>query len=148
MKKLIIIIAMVGLLFSSPLFIGCATVPNQGGTQTEIDPEVAKVFMKITARHLGDYIVKKYPVSQIPGLIVCDSITGDGEALINLLLKIKNISNDPILLADLRDILSLLELSLDGLIPGLEIDGDKEPLVHAFMEGFCEGIGYKIEGII
>ena len=143
MKSIVFILAIVGIL-ASFMLCGCATIPEQ---QTpEQQQKILELFVKVTARHFGQYMAIAYPVIVAPGLVSCELLVGEGsEALVALLVELKaewleKITKDKILMKDLQDLVEALLLPLDQIGPNLQLDPETEHLVRIAMIAFCEGL--------
>lgn len=106
MKKLIIILSIFAI-------TACSMV--------EIKP-VVDLAERIAARRLAYEIAKNNPEIIIPGLAICDRLTAsEGQEAIDLTAYataelIKLVGDDPMLMADLSDLLSMIEIKPMGAI--------------------------------
>jgi len=124
---------------------GCATTPQQ--EQVQIPEETTETLIKMAAFNFGYYVSIKLPEAIVPGLAACQITVGEGsEALVALLMDLKaewleKIDNDEVLLANLNYLMELLLLPLENIMPGMELDPEKERLVRIAIEEFCKGLG-------
>lgn len=103
-----------------------------GCTLKESNNENQIVIAKITSRHVGDELVKNYPdIAKAVGKICQDIISQENPELINKIIKILNDDqiNDPLLRADIQDIISLFNAEIE-----------KTQIAQAIAEGLLSGI--------
>lgn len=107
--------------------IGCAGIQF---TRTEQD-----VVAKISARHIGDELMKQYPevalqVADIAKIALAKNDITAMDSISNLLLtQVK----DPLLRLDIRDLLSLIEVKV-------EIPEKQATIIKDILQGLIQGI--------
>lgn len=107
--------------------------------EMQISDESQVVIAKITSRHVGDELAKNYPEVAVTIEKICrDIIDQEDSELVNSIIEI--LSNDqiddPLLRADIQDIISLLNVEIE-----------KTQIIQAIAEGLLSGItGGRING--
>ena len=117
--------------FTLPLFQSCAFV--------KLNP-TQKVITKISARRIGLAFAEKYPEYRDEAVKVCDRIVNSSddpndlirEAINNLL---KAIEDDPLLQADVRDVLALIDFTIPKDDSYIEHIAELRAIVRAFRHG-------------
>lgn len=114
-------------------------------TPTEID-----VSIKIVARRLGNYGVKNCPVPFIElGQIAqnaCDrpEETLTAAAALEMIIEVITLRlDDPLLAADLKDLLSLLKVRLDASLKLVGLTPELERLIKVAVCAFAQGVKLK-----
>ena len=121
------------------VIIGCA--PGQGPVQIQVDPDSKEVIAKITARHVGYEIQKKYPDVAAKVLALSkDVLAAENDvvvALINSLASVlvNEVTDDPLLAMDIKDLAALVKIDAD-----VEITGEQVKIFHAVAKGLISGI--------
>ncbi len=134
MKKLSVLFV-VGLFF----LVGCAT--DQGQPQIQIDPESQVIIAKIAGRRAGYELEKQYPEVSHEVLALSKAILIEEEPDIvrividRLVIVLAAEIDDPLLAADLRDIVALIKIET-----GIEIADEHMRLIQATAEGLISGI--------
>lgn len=126
MKKIVIL--MIGFTF---LLISCAVAPIQIGQDSQ------EVLAKIGARRIGNYLQMKYPgVAKefLPKAKAFVDKQEDPGLFKDFLLAMTNGIDDPILKADILDLLSMIE------IQGPEIPDNYAGILGSAVDGFYQGL--------
>ena len=119
--------------------VGCA--PGQGPVQIQVDPDSQEVIAKITARHVGYEIQKKYPDVAKEILVVSENILiADGDVITPLItsltsMLISGFADDPLLVMDIKDLVALVKIDT-----GVEITEDQIRIICAIAKGLISGI--------
>ena len=139
MKSLISVLV-IALMFVA----GCA--PGQGQPQIQIDPGSQIVIGKITGRHAGNELAKRYPDIAKEVIPICNDILekDNPDVVVTLARSIVTVLtnsqiDDPLLKADIKDILGMINIQsgviatekqiaaikavAEGLISGIELQG-------------------------
>ena len=119
--------------------VGCA--PGQGPVQIQVDPDSQEVIAKITARHVGYEIQKKYPdvakevlaISKEILLAKNDIIATSIKSLTSVLIN--KITDDPLLIMDIKDLASLVKINAN-----IDITEEQVKIFHAVAKGLISGI--------
>lgn len=119
-------VLVVGLFLLLCILSGCTM------REMQISDENQVVIAKITSRHVGDELAKNYPAVAVTVKKICrDIIDQEDSELINSIIEI--LSNDqiddPLLRADIQDIISLLNVEIE-----------KTRIIQAIAEGLLSGI--------
>jgi hypothetical protein len=134
MKK-ISVLFVIGLFF----LVGCAT--DQGQPQIQIDPESQVIIAKIAGRRAGYELEKQYPEVSHEVLALSKAILIEKEPDIvrivvdRLVVVLAAEIDDPLLAADLQDIVALIKIET-----GVEITDKHMRLIQAAAEGLISGI--------
>jgi hypothetical protein len=126
-------VLVVGLFLLLCILSGCTM------REMQISDENQVVIAKITSRHVGDELAKNYPEVAVTIEKICrDIIDQEDSELVNSIIEI--LSNDqiddPLLRADIQDIISLLNVEIE-----------KTQIIQAIAEGLLSGItGGRING--
>lgn len=143
MQKLNVLFLMVIVM----LVFGCASGQVPTDQMPTIDQDSKELAAKIAGRRVGNELVKKYPDIAAEVLILCQEIvSSDKPDVVNIAIKkivvlLADETGDPLLGADINDLLDLLKIKLnvemppeqvavvvaaaEGLISGIEIGGEK-----------------------
>lgn len=135
MKRLSVVFLVIAMF----LAMGCAT------GQVQMSPESQEAIAKITARRVGYELEKSYPdishevLAMSKAILIEDepdiiTIVADRLAII-LIAEI----GDPLLAADISDILELIEVET-----GVEITAEQMAVIKAVAEGLVSGIEIAI----
>jgi hypothetical protein len=116
--------------------VGCT------GTQIQIDQDGKEVIAKIAGRRAGSELVKEYPdVAEHVNAACQDIVAQDEPDFISIatnrltaIIMAAEI-DDPLLVADISDILSMIKIE-----PGIEITPDQMAVIKAVAEGLISGI--------
>lgn len=105
-----------------------------------VPPGVSEVITGITSRRVGCELVKQNPK-------IADEVEVLAQALLNgvfekaavsrLCALLKTDFDDPLLEADIADVLGLIEIE-----PGLEVTKEQIALINVVAKGLLEGISY------
>lgn len=115
--------------------VGCA------GTQVQIDQDGQEVIAKITGRRVGSEIAKKYPDIAREVLALSKAIiVADEPDIIAIVVKrvavlLSGEVDDPLLAADISDILDRVKIETD-----VGITTEQITIVKAVAEGLASGI--------
>lgn len=128
---------LVGIVLSMVMFlmVGCAA------GQVQIDQDSQEVIAKITGRRAGFELVKSHPDIAKEVSVVCQEIISQSKpdlviVAVNSLIAILGAEiDDPLLVADIKDIVSLIKFEY-----GLEISVEQLAVVKAVAEGLSAGI--------
>ena len=129
------------------VIVGCA--PGQGPVQIQVNPDSQEVIARITARHIGYEIQKKYPDVAAKVLALSkDVLAAENDvvaALINSLTSVlvDEVTDDPLLAMDIKDLASLVKIDAS-----VEITGEQIKIFHAVAKGLISGIESYIKIII
>lgn len=128
----------------SVLFIVVAVMFFVGGCTSDsvqVDPESTEVVMKITSRRAGAILVVYYPDRAKKVSVVCQAIMAEDNPDL-VVVATNSLSNilmsgvsDPILAADIRDILSLIKLE-----SGVKLTEDQTRIIKIVAESLLTGI--------
>lgn len=119
------------------LMVGCAAIQEY----VQVDQESQEIIAKITARRAGYELAKEYPVIANQVNTVCaEIIATEGADLIVVAVKQLVIAltaeiDDPLLAADITDILTLIKIE-----SGIEITGEQIAVIKAVARGLSVGI--------
>lgn len=109
------------------------------GIQIQLDPQDKEVLAKSSARIVGALLAKEEPKIIEPGIKLCTDIE-NAEGLTDLAPLIQAattyISADPLMLATMGDLASLVKISIDDPV----VTPENEALVRAAATGFKEGL--------
>lgn len=129
-----------GLVMAMFFIFGCATI--QEHVDIQIDQESQEVIARITARHAGDELMKRYPDIAEKVIIVCQDIVKEENpdiivTLVNSITKIlaDDYIKDSLLKADIKEILGMIKIKT-----GVEITEKWMAITKAIAEGLIEGI--------
>lgn len=134
MKKLSVLFV-IGLFF----LVGCAA--DQGQPQIQIDPESQVAIAKIAGRRAGYELERQYPEVSHEVLALSKAILIEKEPDIvrividRLIVVLAAKIDDPLLAADLQDIVALIKIET-----GIEIADEHMRLIQATAEGLVSGI--------
>ena len=123
------------------LMVGCAAIQEH----VQIDQDSQEIIAKITGRRAGYELAKEYPVIADQVKTVCMEIiaTEDTDLIVvatkQLAIALTAEIDDPLLAADITDILTLIKIE-----SGVEITENQIAVIKAAAEGLVSGIGiYK-----
>ena len=123
------------------LMVGCAAIQEH----VQIDQDSQEIIAKITGRRAGYELAKEYPVIADQVKTVCMEIiaTEDTDLIVvatkQLAIALTAEIDDPLLAADITDILTLIKIE-----SGVEITENQIAVIRAAAEGLVSGIGiYK-----
>ena len=124
------------LMFAFTAMIGCA------GTEVQIDQDGKEIIAKIAGRRAGSELAKEYPdIADHVYAASQDIVSQDVPDFINIgvnrlsaILAAEEI-DDPLLIADISDILSMIKIE-----PGIEITPDQMAIIKAACQGLISGI--------
>ena len=121
--------------------VGCA------GGQIQIDQDGQEVIAKIAGRRAGHELAKEYPGIAVEVHAACQEIVAQNEPdlvgiAVNRLVAVMLAAeiDDPLLAADISDILSMIRIE-----PGVEITENQMVIIKAVAEGLVSGIGMATE---
>ena len=129
------------------VIVGC--VPGQVPIQIQVNQDSKEVIAKITARHVGYEIQKKYPDVAAKVLALSkDVLAAENDviaAFINSLTSVlvNEVTDDPLLAMDIKDLASLVKIDAS-----VEITGEQIKIFHAVAKGLISGIESYIKIII
>jgi hypothetical protein len=115
--------------------VGCT------GTQIQIDQDSKEVIAKIAGRRAGIELAKEYPDVADQVNTVCQEIIAQEKpdlisiAVGSLSSLLAAELDDPLLAADISDILSMIKIE-----PDIEISPDQMAVIKAVAEGLASGI--------
>lgn len=115
--------------------VGCA------GTEVQIDQDGQEVIAKITGRRVGSEIAKKYPdiarevLALSKAIIVADEPDIIAIVVDRLAVVLSAEVSDPLLAADINDVLSLIKIETD-----VGITTEQMTNIKAVAEGLVSGI--------
>lgn len=121
------------------LVTGCAT----DGQVSVIDQESKEVIVKITSRRIGaelqkeDYRITKEVYSLCQDIVTSENLDFNRIVIENLVKVLAKETGDPLLAADIKDLLTLLDIRLGDTI---QIESDQLKLVLAAARGLISGI--------
>lgn len=109
--------------------------------QIQVNQDSKEVIAKITARHVGYEIQKKYPdvakevlaISKEILLAKDDIIATSVKSLTSVLIN--KVTDDPLLIMDIKDLASLVKIDA-----GVEITKEQIKIFHAVAKGLISGI--------
>lgn len=125
----------IGLAMVMFLMVGCAA------GQVQIDQDSQEIIAKITGRRTGFEIVKSHPDIAKEMSIVCQEIISQSKpdlviVAVNSLIAILGAEiDDPLLAADITDILTLIKIE-----SGVEITEKQIAVIKTVAEGLSAGI--------
>lgn len=134
---LIVMMFMVGCAFE--FMVGCAF------DQVQVDQKSQETIAKITARRVGCELEIKYPDVAKEVSAICQEVVNQDEpdfikiAISRLSVILTAEINDPLLVADIQDILTLLKIEI-----GIELADSQMQTIKAVAIGLINGI--KIGG--
>jgi hypothetical protein len=121
------------------VFLAVFVLMGCSGLQIQLDPVTKTVLAKSSARVVGALLAKEEPKVIEPGIQLCMDIE-NAEGLTDLAPLIqaasRYISADPLLLATMSDLASLVKISLEDPI----VTPENEALIRAAATGFKEGL--------
>jgi hypothetical protein len=115
--------------------VGCA------GTEVQIEQDGQEVIAKITGRRVGSEIAKKYPdiarevLALSKAIIVADEADIIAIVVDRLAVVLSAEVSDPLLAADINDVLSLIKIETD-----VGITTEQMTIIKAVAEGLVSGI--------
>ncbi len=121
------------------VMIGCA--PGQGSVQIQVDPDSQEIIAKITARHVGYEIQKKYPDVATKVLALSKDVLAVENDVVAMLINslasvlVNEVTDDPLLAMDIKDLAALVKIDT-----GVEITGEQVKIFHAVAKGLISGI--------
>ena len=127
----------VGLAMVMLLMVGCATIQEY----VQIDQESQEIIAKITGRRAGYELAKEYPVIANQVNTICMEIIATESTDLIIVATKKLVSvlaakiDDPLLAADITDILTLIKIE-----SGIEITEEQIAVVKAVAKGLSAGI--------
>lgn len=136
MKKLSVLFIIVAIFF----VVGCAS-DGPSGDQVQIDQESKELTAKILGRRIGAELQKQCPDVAAEVHTLCQEITTSKEldiadiAIKRMLNLLADETGDPLLAADISDLLDLLQIKLD-----VEIPSEQVAIVVAAAKGLLSGI--------
>lgn len=136
MKKFKIVILMIGFMF---LLVSCATSPIQ--VPIQIGQDSQEILAKIGARRIGSYLQVKYPEIAKECLPMAKAFVDKKESsglFKDFLKSATEKIDDPLLKADIKDILSMIE------IKGPEIPENYAVVLESAMNGFYQGLTMEV----
>ena len=121
------------------VMVGCA--PGQGPVQVQVNPDSQEVIARITARHVGYEIQKKYPdiakevlaISKEILLAKDDIIATSVKSLTSVLIN--KVTEDPLLIMDIEDLAALIKINTN-----VDITKEQIKIFHAVAKGLISGI--------
>ena len=119
------------------LMVGCATIQEY----VQIDQDSQEIIAKITGRRAGYELAKEYPVIADQVKTVCMEImaTEDTDLIVvatkQLAIALIAGLDDPLLAADITDILTLIKIE-----SGVEITENQIAVIKITAEGLVSGI--------
>jgi len=123
------------------------TLAGCAGSQIQIDQDGQETIAKIAGRRAGSELAKEYPDVAEHVYAACQDIVSQDEPdsisiAVNRLTAIMMAEeiDDPLLAADISDILSMIKIE-----PGIEITLDQMAIIKAVAEGLASGI--EIQGL-
>ena len=127
------------ILIFAMVVIGCA--PSQSPVQIQVDQNSKEVIAKITARHIGFEIQKKYPdvakevlaISKEILLAKDDIIATSVKSLTSVLIN--KVTEDPLLIMDIEDLAALIKINTN-----VDITKEQIKIFHAVAKGLISGI--------
>lgn len=129
-----------GLVMAMFFIFGCATI--QEHVDIQIDQESQEVIARITARHAGNELMKRYPDIAEKVAIVCRDIVKEKNpdiivTFVNSITKIlaDDYIKDSLLKADIKEILGMIKIKT-----GVEITENQMAIIKAVAEGLISGI--------
>jgi hypothetical protein len=137
MQKLNVLFLMVIVM----LVFGCASGQAPTGQMPIIDQDSKEFAAKIAGRRAGNELVKKYPDIAAEVLILCQEIElSDKPDVVNIAIRkivvlLADETGDPLLGADINDLLDLLKIK-----PNVEIPPEQVAVVVAAAKGLMSGI--------
>ena len=119
---------------------GCA--PGQGPPQIQIDPESQVLMGKIAGRHSGSGLAKRYPDIAKEVIPICNDILekDNPDVVVTLARSIVTVLtnsqiDDPLLKADIKDILGMINIQSGVIATEKQI-----AVIKAVAEGLISGI--------
>ena len=121
------------------VIVGC--VPGQGPVQIQVDPDSQEVIAKITARHVGYEIQKKYPDVAAKVLVLSKDVLAAENDVVTTLINsltsvlVNEVTDDPLLAMDIKDLAALIEINAN-----IGITEEQVKISHAVAKGLISGI--------
>lgn len=134
MKSLSIIMILSAIM----MITGCAT---DGITVPAIDQDSKELIAKISGRRIGASLQEKYPDIAGEVSFLCQEIAGTDEpdiidiAIRKLVKILANEVDDPLLAADISDLMELLHVKT-----GIEISPDRLAIIVSAARGLANGV--------
>ena len=135
MKSLISVLV-IALMFVA----GCA--PGQGQPQIKIDPDSQVLMGKITGRHAGNELAKRYPNIAKEIVPICNDLVEEdnSDIIVTLARSIVTVLtnsqiDDPLLKADIKDILGIIDIQSGAIATEKQI-----AVIKAVAKGLISGI--------
>lgn len=111
-------------------------------SQVQIDPAGQEAIAKITGRHAGNALAKKYPDTAKELILVCNDIVKESNPDIvatlarSIALTLSDSQIDDLLLkADIKDILVMIKIQ-----SGITVTAEQILIIKAVAEGLISGI--------
>lgn len=123
------------------LVFGCASGQAPTDQMPTIDQDSKELAAKIAGRRVGNELAKKYPDIAAEVLILCQEIvSSDKPDVVNIAIKkivvlLADETGDPLLGADINDLLDLLKIK-----PDVEMPPEQVAVVVAAAKGLMSGI--------
>ena len=117
---------------------GCTI--GQGQPQIQIGQDSKELIAKISGRRIGAELQKEYPEIAIEVDALCQKIVSDNTDIVDIAVRrlvkvLADETEDPLLAADINDLLELLKV-----IPDVEIVPDQLAIIIAVAKGLMSGI--------
>lgn len=129
-------------LFAAMLMFATGCAPGQGQPQIQIDPESQIVIGKITGRHAGNELAKRYPDIAKEVIPICNDLLEKDNLDVVVALARSIVTaltnsqiNDTLLKADIKDILGMINIQSGVIATKKQI-----AVIKAVAEGLKSGI--------